>query len=283
MTGQFDMTQAPLCVRTATLRPRDLSRLRDFYHDILGLEIISDTADGTVLGVQGKPMLILERTAATAPGDPQQAGLFHVAFLLPTRADLGRWLAHATQAGVQLHGASDHIVSEALYLNDPEGNGIEVYADRPVAEWQSASGEIRMATEPLDLRGLLRSAQGTAWQGFPVGGCIGHVHLQVGDTEVADRFYRDILGFDVAARYPGASFYGSGGYHHQLAGNIWNSRGAGTRPAGIAGLAQVELAARSRATRDAILARAKEHGIKAMSGDTPTLYDPWGTRIALAV
>ena len=126
-----------------------------------------------------------------------------------------------------LQGAADHIVSEALDLADPEGNGIEVYADRPVSHWHGSDGEIRMGTAPLDMQDLLSSAAGSQRAGFPQGGSVGHVHLQGGDTADSDRFYRDILGLDIAARYPGASFYGSGGYLHQLADNVWNSRRAG--------------------------------------------------------
>src|SRR5690606_26427150 len=112
---------------------------------------------------------------------------------------LGRWLAHAIGTRVPLQGASDHIVSEALYLADPEGNGIEIYADRPVSHWRKADGDIHMATEPLDVQDLLKAAEGTEWAGFPQGGIIGHVHLQVGDTVEAERFYSDALGFDVAS------------------------------------------------------------------------------------
>ena len=121
---------------------------------------------------------------------------------MPSRADLARWLAHAAAARVPLQGASDHIVSEAIYLADPEGNGIEVYADRPVSRWRSERGDIVMTTDPLDVQNLLKSAEGTEWLGLPESGIIGHVHLQVGDVEAADGFYRDVLGLDVAAAIP---------------------------------------------------------------------------------
>ena len=282
-SDHFDMAAAPLRIATVTLKVRDLARMSAFYRDIIGLTVIEGDTGRVVLGVDGRALVILTGDPALALPDPRQAGLFHTAFLLPGRADLGRWLAHAAQSDVRLQGASDHIVSEALYLADPEGNGIEVYADRPVAAWQTKSGVVRMATDPLDLDELLRSAGETRWQGFPAGGCIGHVHLQVGDTDVADRFYRDILGFDIATRYPGASFYGSGGYHHQLAGNIWNSRGAGARPDGMAGLAEVEIAVREADTLAAIAGRADASGLAVENGAAAlTLHDPWGTRLALA-
>src|SRR5690606_9813532 len=159
-----------------------------------GLTLDAGSGTRVVLGHAGTPLLELEGDPALAPVDPRQAGLFHTAFLMPTRADLGRWLTHAAAQRVPLQGASDHIVSEAIYLADPEGNGIEVYADRRTSGWRDAAGAIRMSTDPLDVEDLVQSAGGSAWAGFPAGGSIGHVHLQVGDTELADRFYRDILG-----------------------------------------------------------------------------------------
>jgi len=232
----FDMSAAPLRIGTVRLKVRDLDAVSTFYQSVLGLSPI-ETGNGRItLGTGSTPLLELAGDPSLSPLDPRQAGLFHTAFLMPTRADLARWIAHVAEARVPLQGASDHLVSEALYLADPEGNGIEVYADRPVSRWHGAGGEITMSTDPLDLQDLLKSAEGTEWSGFPEGGSVGHVHLQVGDTGQADRFYRDVLGLDIAARYPGASFYGSGGYHHQLAGNVWNSRRAGRRPEDMAGL-----------------------------------------------
>ncbi len=157
-----------------------------------------------------------------------------------------------------------------------------VYADRPAAEWGRVAGLVQMTTEPLDIPALLAACTG-AWTGFPAGGSLGHVHLQVGDIDAADGFYTGILGFDIASRYPGASFFGSGGYHHHLAGNVWNSRRAGARPDGQAGLDMIEIVLRDRATRDAILARAAQGGVaQDISGQMPVLRDPWGTRIALS-
>ncbi len=223
----FDMDTLPLRIGTVRLKVRDLNAVSTFYQSVLGLSPVATGDDRIILGTGDTPLLELEGNAGLSPLEPRQAGLFHTAFLMPTRSDLARWVAHVAKAHVLLQGASDHIVSEALYLTDPEGNGIEVYADRPVSAWHGEDGEIRMSTDPLDLQALLETAEGTEWSGFPEKGSIGHVHLQVGDTGEGDRFYRDVLGLDIAARYPGASFYGSGGYHHQLAGNIWSSRGAG--------------------------------------------------------
>ena len=278
----FDMSAAPLRIGTVRLKVRDLGAVSAFYQSVLGLRPVASGDDRITLGSGGTPLLELVGDPKLAPLDPRQAGLFHTAFLMPARADLARWVAHVVEARVPLQGASDHIVSEALYLADPEGNGIEVYADRPVSDWRGESGEIRMSTDPLDLQDLLRSAGGTAWTGFPEGGSVGHVHLQVGDTAEADRFYRDVLGLDIAARYPGASFYGSGGYHHQLAGNVWNSRRASTRPEGMAGLEAVEIIVRDAAEIAAVAARAESAGFEnTRNAGGLTLHDPWGTAITL--
>ena len=281
-TDFFDMTAAPMRIGTVRLKVRDLRAVSAFYQSVLGLTPVATGEDRITLGTGGTPLLELVGDPKLAPLDPGQAGLFHTAFLMPTRADLARWVAHVAEARVPLQGASDHIVSEALYLADPEGNGIEVYSDRPVSDWHGESGEIRMSTDPLDLQDLLQSAEGTEWSGFPEAGSVGHVHLQVGDTAEADRFYRDVLGLDIAARYPGASFYGSGGYHHQLAGNVWNSRRASTRPEGMAGLEAVEILVRDAMNITAIAARTDSAGIASTrNADGLTLRDPWGTAITL--
>lgn len=281
-TDVFQMNAAPMRIGTVRLKVRDLERVSAFYQVVLGLSPVEVEDRCITLGNGARPLLKLEGDPALVPNNRRQAGLFHTAFLMPTRADLALWLAHATTAHVPLQGASDHNVSEAIYLADPEDNGIEVYADRPLSHWRGPKGEIRMSTDPLDVQQLLKSADGAAWAGFPGGGTIGHVHLQVGDTEVADGFYRNVLGFDITARYPGASFYGTGGYHHQLAGNVWNSRRAGPRPQDMAGLAGFGLVLRDAAVRDAIAARLESAGVPAERvADTTTLCDPWGAVITL--
>lgn len=277
----FDHSAAPLRIGRVHLTTRDLPTLEAFYRDALGLTVHASSPTHSTLGTPHTPLIELTATPDAPARNPQDAGLFHTAFLLPDRAALGRWLAHAGKLGLRLHGASDHRVSEALYLADPDGNGIEIYADRPPAQWHDGDGHIAMTTEPLDLPAL-RAASDTDWTGFPEDGIIGHVHLQVGDTARADSFYAGILGLDITARYPGASFYGSGGYHHQLASNIWNSRGAGPRPKGATGLAALDLIARDAATRAALLQRATQAGQPAtLAGDAALLRDPWGTAILL--
>ena len=281
-TEFFDMDAAPMRIDTVRLKVRDLDKVSAFYQRVLGLAPLESGPNRIVFGTGGAPLFELDGDAGLARHDARQAGLFHTAFLMPSRPDLARWVTHAVANEVAIQGASDHLVSEAIYLADPEGNGIEVYADRPVKAWHGAGGEIRMSTDPLDVQGLLKTTGGVDWQGFPEGGRIGHVHLQVGDTGEAEGFYRDVLGFDVVAHYPGASFFGSGGYHHQLAGNVWNSRRAGQRPEGTAGLASVGITVRDAAALAAITARADAAGIAvAENADGVTLSDPWGTAISL--
>lgn len=279
----FDMSTAPLRVGKVHLKVRDLDTVSRFYQQVMGLGEIAASGRQAVLGVGETPLLVLDADPALTASDRRQAGLFHTAFLLPSRADLARWLGHVAEQRLRLQGASDHIVSEALYLADPEGNGIEVYVDRPVPQWLDAGGHIQMSTDPLDVQDLLRAAGTSVWSGFPEAGSIGHVHMQVGDTAEADRFYRDVLGFAVTVDYPGASFYGSGGYHHQLAGNIWNSRGAPQRPQNMAGLERVDLVASDAGTIAAILGRAEKAGLEVTkTAAGATLRDPWGTAITLA-
>lgn len=257
-------SDAPMAVDRVALTVRDLDGVGDFYKGVIGLDPIR--ADGaTMLLGQGDLPLVELRRDANARSYPQGAGLFHTAFLLPSRADLGNWLRHAAGQGLRLDGASDHLVSEALYLRDPEGNGIEIYVDRPRELWQREGARVAMSSLPIDLREL--AALPGEWQGAPDGSVIGHVHLQVGDIPMAEAFYADRLGFDLSAQMPSASFYATGGYHHHLATNIWNSRGAGPRPADSAGLAEVVLGA------DADIAARL---------DKAAFTDPWGNRILIA-
>ena len=281
-TEYFDMTTAPMRIASVGLKVRDLKGVSAFYQSAMGLSPILEDDHRVTLGTGSASLLELVGDTGLAVSDKRQAGLFHTAFLMPTRADLARWLVHAHDTGLRLQGASDHIVSEAIYLSDPEGNGIEVYVDRRVSDWHDTNGNIQMATNPLDIHDLLAAAGDTQWSGYPSGGSIGHVHLQVGDTAKADRFYRDILGFDATVDYPGASFYGSGGYHHQIAGNVWNSRQAGKRPEGVAGLVGVEIILRNADSLGPITARAKSAGITVTEQPRGiTLHDPWGTAITL--
>jgi catechol 2,3-dioxygenase len=272
---------APYRVGSVTLVARDLNVVARFYRTVVGLSMFSQEADLVRLGAGDRVLLELRHDPAARPSNPRDAGLFHTAFLLPGRGDLGAWLKHASERGIRLSGASDHLVSEAVYLTDPEGNGIEIYVDRPSAEWPHADGgTVIMRNDALDYDGLVRAAPGP-WTGMPPGGRVGHVHLQVGALEPAERFYVGLLGFDVMCRYPGATFLGAGGYHHQLATNTCNSQGAPGRPVGTTGLAEVAMHADAE-TLATVRARAGESGSAIREeGFDVVLHDPWGTRLRL--
>ena len=260
---------APVEIASITLTVHDLPKVAAYYERLLGLHRLSGDASVVRLGLGSDVLIELRADKAARRSDPREAGLFHTAFLMPTRAALGSWLIHTADSKIQLQGASDHLVSEAIYLADPEGNGIEVYADRPRVAWYNKDGSIKMATEGLDLNDVARAAQ-KPYASAPDGLTIGHVHLQVGNVGEAEKFYRDIIGMPVTSHYPGAAFYGSGGYHHHIATNIWNSRNAKARAFPATGLAEVTLRA-DAGDYAAIVAR----------GGSDRLADPWGTPISV--
>lgn len=206
------------------LRVADLARSVGYYTHVLGLRVVAHDKDVVHLAPQGDPHVLVSlhgHAGAKAATRRAHLGLFHFAILLPARAALGCFVRHLGEIGERA-GAGDHLVSEAFYLTDPDGLGIEVYADRPREAWRRVGRELMMATDPVDVQGLVREAGDAAWQGMPTGTVMGHVHLHVGDLARADAFYREALGFDVMTRrYPGALFLGAGGYHHHVGTNTW--------------------------------------------------------------
>lgn len=218
---------------TVRLQVADLGRSLPFYVNLLGLGVIERTGNGVTLGVpsDGRPLVRLVELPGAKPVPRNgHLGLYHVAILLPERAALGRFVRHMAANGVRM-GSADHLVSEAVYLNDPDGLGIEVYADRPRESWVVERGQIVMATEPLNVRDLVEAAGDTPWTGAPSGTAIGHVHLHVGDLEGAAAFYHEGLGFDkIVWNYPGALFLSAGGYHHHVGTNTWATRSAPAGP-----------------------------------------------------
>lgn len=211
------------------LQVSDLSRSLTFYRDLLGLLVLEEGGGNARLGVPGSPDALVElreRRGARRHA-AERLGLYHFAILVPERAALGHFLSFAVEQGLRL-GAADHTVSEALYLDDPDGLGVEVYADRPRSVWRHRDRELVIGTAPLAVSGLVRE-NGADWRGMPAGTRLGHMHLRVGDLDVARRFYHEGLGFDqVSWSYPGALFLSAGGYHHHVALNTW--AGAGARP-----------------------------------------------------
>jgi catechol 2,3-dioxygenase len=264
------------------LRVADLARAVDFYAAGLGLGVLERDASTAVLGVDEQPLVQLRADAALGPADARAAGLFHTAFLFPSRAALGSVVRHLAARGTRFSGASDHVVSEAFYLDDPDGNGVELYCDRPSAEWPRDADGIAMATLPLDVDAIL-AAGSDGYTGAPQGTVVGHVHLQVGDLAAAERFYCELLGFSVMARYgAGAVFVAAGGYHHHVGLNVWRSRGAGVTAPTHAGLDAFEIVLPTRADIDAVLMRAAAHGVPLRRSDAGVhLSDPWGTGVLL--
>ena len=266
------------------LQVSDLARSLAWYEGTLGLRVLERDASRAALGAHGDhaPLLeLIERAGARPVPRRGLLGLYHVAILLPDRRALGRFVAHLSRTQVRA-GASDHLVSEALYLHDPDGLGIEVYADRPREEWRVRNGEIEMTTVPLDLGALVRAAGGEPWTGMPAGTRIGHVHLSVADLATASAFYHGTLGFDrMVWSYPGALFMAAGGYHHHLGTNTWAAESpvAGEEDAR---LLEWELQLPAAADVDAA-ARAIEragHGLD-REGDAVTVRDPLGITIRL--
>jgi catechol 2,3-dioxygenase len=212
------------------LQTRNVGRLRQFYVEILGFREVSQEGNTIYLSANGyaPAQIILTENSHLLPLSRHSPGLFHTAFLLPDRMQLGLMLQQLMAHQIRL-GFGDHAVSEAIYLSDPDGNGIELYADRPREEWPVKNGQIEMTTGPVDTAELLRLArlQGIVWNGIDAGTRIGHIHLQVSSLAKAEQFYYQLLGFNITQRsYPGALFVSAGGYHHHLGLNTWNSKNA---------------------------------------------------------
>jgi catechol 2,3-dioxygenase len=265
----------------------DLARSIRFYVDAIGLQELSRSGDEAVLGAGGRPLLVLKEQRGALPWMTDgMTGLYHFAILVPDRVSLGRWLRHYLTTPYPPPGQGDHIVSEALYLRDPDGHGIEIYADRPREGWVWRDGRVRMGGGPVDVRGLIAEADraGLPWTGMPAGTTMGHVHLQVGDIGEAERFYSGVLGFDVVAGMDTALFVSAGGYHHHLGLNVWHSRGAAPAPDGTATLRFYSIALASDQAVADVVARLDAAGVAHKSvGSAVELRDPWQNRVVLHV
>ncbi|MCL4246680.1 MAG: VOC family protein [Anaerolineae bacterium] len=247
------------------LQVRDLARSLTFYQDALGIQVLRTEGQTAWLSANGESPYLLQISALSnaLPRPPRTSGLFHVALRLPDRPALARLFYRLTALGVPFQGFADHAVSEALYLADPDGNGLELYRDLPRATWPFANGQVQMTTEALNADRLLR--EGThaleTWQGIDARTDIGHIHLQVGDLERAERFYVDLIGLEVMQRsYPGALFIAAGGYHHHLGLNIWAGRNVPPAPANAVGLRHFSIAIPDADAWHAVLNRIQAAG-----------------------
>jgi catechol 2,3-dioxygenase len=277
------MAELPADARLGAIRLRvgDADRLTRFYEESIGLHVLHRDDGLTSLGVEGTPLVELEPAPDAPPRPPHTTGLFHLALLVPTRGDLAQALRRVVATGWRLSGASDHLVSEALYLSDPEGNGIELYRDRPHEEWQVVDGDLRMDTLPLDLGSLLSdSEEADVDRGMPSGTTLGHVHLQVSDLATAEAFWVDALGLDVTVRgYPGALFTSAGGYHHHVGLNTWAGTGAPRPPEGARGLDRFELVLPDRAAVSAAAERLAAVASIVPAQDGVLASDPSGNPV----
>ena len=264
------------------LQISDLGRSLEWYQRVLGLVVASRTDTTAVLAVKGEsaPLIELREKKGVRPV-PRRGllGLYHYAILLPDRLALGRFIAHLATVGMRA-GMSDHFVSEAVYIDDPDGLGIEVYSDRPRSDWKHSQGELKMATDPLDAQSLVTAAAGAKWDGLPQGTVIGHVHLYVGDIDRAAAFYHDLIGFDkVVWSYPGALFMSAGGYHHHLGTNIWAAQ---SPPASESDAKLIEWEIVVPAANDVSAVEASVRnggGPVDREGSSIVLRDPWGTAV----
>jgi catechol 2,3-dioxygenase len=290
-TSTSDTDQAGIHPETALgavkLTVSDIGSSQMFYERALGLTTTELDDGALALGVAGEPALVELRGDRAAPRLNRRAtGLYHLAVLVPSRRDLAWALKRLADERWPLDGASDHLVSEALYLSDPDGNGIEIYRDRPRGDWPFENGQLQMATNALDLRGVLSELEGAGepQHQAPPGTSIGHVHLQVAELERSEAFYSGALGFDVMVRrYPGALFVSAGGYHHHIGMNTWHSADSGPPAPGAVGLRSFDVELPNAEELERVLARVRGAGIEtAVAADGATLLrDPSGNPVQL--
>jgi catechol 2,3-dioxygenase len=263
----------------------DLARSLDYYTGEIGLAVRERDGSVARVGSDAEELLVLHEEPGARPVSGH-TGLFHFALLVPDRPALAEWLRHAIADGVRVTGMSDHLVSEALYLRDPDGHGIEIYRDRPREQWGWDGDQVQMASLPIDPGDLLSALDGAGtapYAGLPGDTTMGHVHLHVADVEDAERFYRDVLGFDQIARLGDqATFLSAGGYHHHVGANTWAGHGATPPPPGSAALRHATILLPDVAERDRVVDRVAAAGedVEEVEG-APLVRDPSGNALAL--
>jgi catechol 2,3-dioxygenase len=279
-----DLLSADTTMGAVTLLVGDLDRMTAYYRDAVGLDVLAEGAGSTTLGRGSASAVVLEAGHGLDLPSPGNAGLFHTAVLFDTPAALARSVASVAQRAPGTYtGSADHLVSRAFYFTDPEGNGVELYTDRPRDEWTWQDGRVVMDSLRLDPNAFLRDELAAPAGDADDAAGIGHVHLQVGDTETAGAFYVDTLGFELVAGWHGSAiFVSAGGYHHHMAMNTWNSRGAGRRPATL-GLGTVRIQVPTRDEVEAVDARLRHAGVATRDdGRALAFEDPWGNALVLS-
>ncbi|KML34990.1 VOC family protein [Rossellomorea marisflavi] len=270
-------------VGNVTIKVTDLERSLSFYKEVIGFDVLEHGGHRAVLTADGKvPLLTIIQPEGVQAKQGRTTGLYHFAILLPSRKELGKSLHHLLASNIQL-GSGDHEVSEALYLSDPDGNGIEIYRDRPSSDWVWNGDQVRMGTEPVDARAVLAESNDEPWTGLPAETVMGHIHLHVDDLKAAEAFYHDGLGFDVVTRYGGqAIFMSTGRYHHHIGLNTWNGTGAPRPAENQVGLDAYTLIYPSQSALDEAAANLRAIGAKAdVSEDGFLTEDPAGNKIKL--
>lgn len=276
-------SQMPFHVASSELIVLDLPAMSAWYQSAIGLRVLSQTNERANLGIDDDVLLSLVQGRDVSIASVALPGLFHNAFLVPGRAALANWLVHAKETGIPLTGASDHLVSEALYLDDPEGNGLEIYRDRDRSEWTFGDRDfVEMDVLPLDLRLLHDEGQHTEWNGMKSGTTLGHIHLKVSSFSETKEFLERLLGFDLMLSLAGARFYASGRYHHHLGTNVWHSNASPKRNSGMTGLKSYTVNFNDRGAFDAVLKNLQNAKMPVQqNGMTVTVNDPWGMEVHL--
>ncbi len=244
------------------LKVFDLESMVDFYESVLGFRIFKEGKDEALLGSYKNPFLKLVRFDNLVRESPRNVGLYHVAYLLSSREKLAVTLRHLLEVEAPIEGFADHLVSEAIYLHDPEYNGIEIYRDRPREEWVKKNDKIMMTTEPLDIESLIALSENLEWKGIDDSARIGHVHLRVSNLSKTEDFYTKALGLTLTLRYYGAIFLSSGGYHHHIGANIWQSHGSRPRDEKMSGLSYFKIRLPSKEDMEGIIKNFEELKVK---------------------
>lgn len=264
----------------------NLQRSLTFYQNVLGFDVLEQTASTVKLTSDGKTSILsLEQPDNVIPKQGRTTGLYHFAILLPKRSDLANIVVHLVNQGIKF-GSSDHLVSEALYLDDPDGNGIEIYIDRDPSVWRWKGEAVAMTVDPLDFKNLLTTViPGKSWSGMPAGTVMGHIHLHVSELKKTEEFYVKGLGFDVVNRYGAqALFLSTGKYHHHIGVNTWNGIGAPTPAKNSVGLESFTLILPNEEARKQVVSKLKQIGANVMEENNNFIaYDPSGNRVVLAV
>jgi catechol 2,3-dioxygenase len=288
-SNQSDVTVAPLHpatdVGTVTLKVADLKRSLVFYTQLIGLQAFKQDAHSAVLGAGNRPILTLEEVTGAKPQPSGTTGLYHAAILWPDRRSLAIKIAQIA-AGRYPFGFSDHLVSEAFYLSDPDGNGLELYRDRPRSEWKWSGSQVQMANSPIDFDSFFAEIpEGDDALSNPAaadGTKLGHMHLRVGDIPTAEKFYHGVLGFDKVATMPSALFVSAGGYHHHIGMNTWESRNGNPPVEPAAGLREFSISLPDKAELDRLTRQIEAAGVAVERGeDQAIVLDPWQNRIKL--